>query len=57
MVYYRLPVEIVRAHFVLEVLTSKSLEPFFKILNRTVLDEFRTKHFRVLGDRNGCREI
>jgi len=37
MVYYRWPVEIVRAHFVLEVLTSKSLEPFFKILNRTVL--------------------
>ena len=36
MVHYRWPVEIVRAHFALQVLNSKSLESFFKILNRTV---------------------
>ena len=37
MVYYRWPVEIVRAHFALQVLTSILLEAFFKILNRTVV--------------------
>ena len=37
MVHYRWPVEIVRAHFALQVLNSKSLESFFKILNRTVV--------------------
>ena len=38
MVHYRWPVEIVRAHFVLQVLNSRSLESFFKILNRTVVN-------------------
>jgi carbonic anhydrase len=37
MVHYHWPVEIVRAHFVLQVLNSKSLESFLKILNRTVV--------------------
>jgi hypothetical protein len=37
MIHYRWPVEIMRAHFALQVLNSKSLESFFKILNRTVV--------------------
>jgi hypothetical protein len=37
MVPYRWPVEIVRAHFALQVLNSKLLESFFKILNWTVV--------------------
>jgi hypothetical protein len=37
MVPYRWPVEIVRAHFALQVLNPKSLKSFFKILNRTVV--------------------
>ena len=38
MVHYRWPVEIVRAHFALQVLILKSLESFLKILKRTVVN-------------------